>query len=238
MLSEQSSTFNKIPTYTELSLGTMNIASYIDHTLLRPDCTQSQVAGLCAEARNFHFASVCILPWYVRFAAESLADSGVPVCTVVGFPLGATTTEIKVAEAIDAMNNGAKEIDMVASITSLKSKKYDDVFADILSVTEAVHARDGIVKVIIETCLLTDDEKRRMCAAVTQVGADYIKTSTGFSTGGATLEDVRLLRENVGSGVLVKASGGIRDAVMARAMIEAGAMRIGTSSGVTIVGEE
>jgi len=215
----------------------MNLAPYIDHTLLKPDCTQSQVAGLCGEAATFRFASVCILPWYVRFAAESLKGSGVAVCTVVGFPLGASTTESKVAEAVNAMNNGALEIDMVASITAIKSKQYDLVLNDIRTVTEAVHTHKGIVKVIIETCLLNDDEKKRMCAAVTQAGADFIKTSTGFSTGGATLEDVVLLRKNVGPAVQVKASGGIRDTATARAMIEAGATRIGTSSGVLICSE-
>lgn len=213
----------------------MNIAALIDHTLLKPDCNRAQIAGLCAEAARFGFASVCVLPCYVRFSAENLAVSDVPVCSVVGFPLGASTTEIKVAEARQALANGAREIDMVASITGLKSKRYDEVFTDILTVTEAVHAESGIIKVIIETCLLTDDEKKRMCATITQAGSDFIKTSTGFSTGGATPTDVRFLREHVGSGVKVKASGGIRDLANAMAMIDAGADRLGTSSGVAIV---
>ncbi|MBI2793622.1 MAG: deoxyribose-phosphate aldolase [Ignavibacteria bacterium] len=213
----------------------MNIAALIDHTLLNPDCTRAQVAGLCAEAARFGFASVCVLPCYVRFSAENLAVTDVPVCTVVGFPLGASTTEIKVAEARQALANGAREIDMVASITALKSKRFDEVFADIHTVTEAVHADSGIIKVIIETCLLTNDEKKRMCATVTQAGADFIKTSTGFSTGGATVADVRFLKEHVGLAVRVKASGGIRDLATAMAMIDAGADRLGTSSGVTIV---
>ena len=213
----------------------MNIASYIDHTLLKPDSTVEQVVKLCAEARYHSFASVCILPWHVRRAADEISGSGVAVCTVVGFPLGANITSIKVAEAEEAIRQGATEIDMVAAITALKSRRYDDVFSDIRAVVEACHGRGAIVKVIIETCLLNDDEKKRMCATVTQAGADYIKTSTGFSTGGATIEDVALLFSNVGPSVKVKASGGIRDAHTAVAMINAGASRLGTSSGVGIV---
>jgi deoxyribose-phosphate aldolase len=213
----------------------VNLASFIDHTVLKPDSTESDVLKLCADARSYGFASVCILPWHVRRAWEDLGDSDVAVCTVVGFPLGASVTEIKVAEAIAAMEQGAREIDMVASITALKGRKYDAVFNDIRAVTEAVHERGCLIKVIIETCLLDEDEKKRMCAAVTQAGADFIKTSTGFSTGGATLADVAFLRQNVGPGVRVKASGGIRDKDTALAMIEAGASRLGTSSGVVIV---
>lgn len=213
----------------------MSLASFIDHTVLKPDSTESDVVKVCAEARLHGFASVCILPWHVHRAWEELADSDVAACTVVGFPLGATVTSMKVAEALAAMEQGATEIDMVAAITALKSKRYDDVFRDIRAVTEAVHEHGGIVKVIIETCLLDQDEKKRMCAAVTQAGADFIKTSTGFSTGGATIADVRFLREHVGPAVRVKASGGIRDKETALAMIDAGASRLGTSSGVVIV---
>ncbi|RPI69887.1 MAG: deoxyribose-phosphate aldolase [Ignavibacteriae bacterium] len=213
----------------------MMIAKFIDHTVLKPDSTESDVEKVCAEARQHGFASVCILPWHVHRAWEELAGTDVAVCTVVGFPLGATVTSMKVAEALAAMEQGATEIDMVAAITALKSKRYDDVFKDIRAVTEAVHERGGIVKVIIETCLLDQDEKKRMCAAVTQAGADFIKTSTGFSTGGATIADVRFLREHVGPAVRVKASGGIRDKETALAMIDAGASRLGTSSGVLIV---
>lgn len=213
----------------------MTLASFIDHTVLKPDSTEADVIKLCTEASVHGFASVCILPWHVRWAWEELGETDVAVCTVVGIPLGASVTSIKVAEAIAAMEQGAREIDMVASITALKSKRYDDVFNDIRVVTEEVHARGGLVKVIIETCLLDQDEKRRMCAAVTQAGSDYIKTSTGFSTGGATLADVEFLRKHVGPGVKVKASGGVRDKETALAMIEAGASRIGTSSGVAIV---
>lgn len=213
----------------------MDLAPFIDHTLLKPDSSAQQVDVLCSEAVQYGFASVCILPWHVARAAGILAGSKVPVCTVVGFPLGAHTTTSKVAETVDAIKRGAREIDMVASITALKSGLLDDVLSDIRAVTDACHDRGVLLKVIIETCLLTNDEKKRMCAIVTQAGADFIKTSTGFSTGGATLDDVRLLRAGIAPCVLVKASGGIRDRQTMLAMIEAGAARIGTSSGVNIV---
>lgn len=213
----------------------MNIAATIDHTVLKPDSTLTDVQKVCVEAATHRFASVCILPWYVQRACDILAPEGIAVCTVVGFPLGAATTSSKVAESEIALRQGAREIDMVASITALKSGLYDEVYDDIREVTQATHALGGIVKVIIETCLLNDDEKRRMCSIVTQAGADFIKTSTGFSTGGATLDDVRLLRQYVGPSVKVKASGGIRDRETALDMLEAGAERLGTSSGVLIV---
>ena len=213
----------------------MNIAATIDHTVLKPDSTLTDVQTVCVEAITHRFASVCILPWYVQRAHDILAPEGIPVCTVVGFPLGASTTSSKVAESEIALRQGAREIDMVASITALKSGLFDEVYDDIREVTQATHALGGIVKVIIETCLLTDDEKRRMCSIVTQAGADFIKTSTGFSTGGATLDDVRLLRQYVGPSVKVKASGGIRDRETALDMLEAGAERLGTSSGVRII---
>jgi deoxyribose-phosphate aldolase len=213
----------------------MNIAATIDHTVLKPDSTLTDVQNVCLEAVTHRFASVCILPWYVQRAYDILAPEGIPVCTVVGFPLGASTTLSKVAESEIALRQGAREIDMVASITALKSGLFDEVYDDIREVTQATHALGGIVKVIIEACLLTDDEKRRMCSIVTQAGADFIKTSTGFSTGGATLDDVRLLRQYVGPSVKVKASGGIRDRETALEMLEAGAERLGTSSGVKIL---
>lgn len=213
----------------------MNIAATIDHTVLKPDSTLTDVQTVCVEAITHRFASVCILPWYVQRAHDILAPEGIPVCTVVGFPLGASTTSSKVAESEIALRQGGREIDMVASITALKSGLFDEVYDDIREVTQATHALGGIVKVIIETCLLTDDEKRRMCSIVTQAGADFIKTSTGFSTGGATLDDVRLLRQYVGPSVKVKASGGIRDRETALDMLEAGAERLGTSSGVKII---
>jgi len=213
----------------------MNIAATIDHTVLKPDSTLTDVQKVCLEAIEHRFASVCILPWYVQRAHDILAPEGIPVCTVIGFPLGSSTTASKVAESEIALRQGAREIDMVASITALKSGLFDEVYDDIREVTQATHALGGVVKVIIETCLLTDDEKRRMCSIVTQAGADFIKTSTGFSTGGATLDDVRLLRQHVGPSVKVKASGGIRDRETALDMLEAGAERLGTSSGVLIV---
>lgn len=213
----------------------MNLAPYIDHTLLKPDSTEAQMITLCAEAVEHGFASVCILPWHVAPAAAYLADSAVPVCTVVGFPLGATTTDVKVAEARKAIGDGAKEIDMVISLTALKSGHVDQVLADIRAVTDVTHEHQALVKVIIETCLLSHDEKLRLCELVTIAGADFIKTSTGFSLGGATLDDVTLLRAHVGETVRVKASGGIRDRQTALAMVQAGADRLGTSSGVVIV---
>lgn len=213
----------------------MNIAATIDHTVLKPDSTFADVEKVCSEAAQHSFASVCILPWYVERAAHLLAPSGIPVCTVIGFPLGASTTASKVAEAEIALRQGAKEIDMVASITALKSGFFDEVLRDVTHVTECVHAHGGLIKVIIETCLLTEAEMKMMCDVVTQSGAEYIKTSTGFSTGGATLEDVRLMKAHIGPNVLVKASGGIRDRATAVAMLEAGASRLGTSSGVAIV---
>ncbi|MDZ4745607.1 MAG: deoxyribose-phosphate aldolase [bacterium] len=214
-----------------------DIASYIDHTLLKPDCTEAQIRLLCEEAAQYNFASVCILPWHICLACEALEATNIPVCTVVGFPLGATHTASKLHETLLALDDGAREIDMVINITALKSGAYDLVLSDILTVCNVVHEREALIKVIIETCLLTEEEKLRMCSMVTQAGADFIKTSTGFSSSGATFEDVALLRENVGTTVRVKASGGIRDYESALSMIAAGAERLGTSSGVAIVNE-
>lgn len=211
------------------------LAATIDHTVLKPDSTLDNVRALVHEAITHRFASVCILPWHVADAAEMRGSDSLPICTVIGFPLGASTSMTKVHEAVESIKNGASEIDMVASITALKSGQRDRLFSDIRDVTVAVHDHGAIVKVIIETCLLTHDEKLLMCEAVTKAGADFIKTSTGFSTGGATLDDVQLLRQHVGPGVHVKASGGIRDRATALAMISAGASRLGTSSGVAIV---
>lgn len=216
---------------------TPDIAAFIDHTLLKPDCTDEQVSRLCEEAAQYNFASVCILPWHVARAYRALEATTIPVCTVVGFPLGATHTTSKLHETLLALDDGAREIDMVMNVTALKSGAFDVVLSDILSICNVVHERGSLLKVIIETCLLTPDEKLRMCSMVTQVGADFIKTSTGFSTGGATFEDVALLCEHVGSNVRVKASGGIRDYESALAMIAAGAERLGTSNGVTIVNQ-
>lgn len=214
-----------------------SIAHKIDHTLLKPDATQQQIETLCREALEYTFASVCVLPYYVPAAAQLLKDSPVKVCTVIGFPLGATLTEAKVAEAHAVLKNGATELDMVINIGALKNKSYLYVQNEIATLAQKAHESNAILKVIIETCLLTEEEKIKACELVTNAGADFIKTSTGFSTGGATIEDVVLLKHHVGKNVKVKASGGIRDLTTAAAMIEAGADRLGTSSGVKIVHE-
>ncbi|KQC48120.1 deoxyribose-phosphate aldolase [Geobacillus stearothermophilus] len=213
---------------------TVNIANMIDHTLLKPEATKEQIVQLCAEAKQYGFASVCVNPSWVKTAARELSGTDVRVCTVIGFPLGATTPETKAFETKNAIENGAREVDMVINIGALKSGADDWVERDIRAVVEAA-AGKALVKVIIETALLTDDEKVRACQLAVKAGADYVKTSTGFSGGGATVEDVALMRKTVGDNVGVKASGGVRDRKTAEAMIEAGATRIGTSSGVAIV---
>jgi deoxyribose-phosphate aldolase len=213
---------------------TVNIANMIDHTLLKPEATEEQIVQLCAEAKQYGFASVCVNPSWVKTAARELSGTDVRVCTVIGFPLGATTPETKAFETKNAIENGAREVDMVINIGALKSGADDWVERDIRAVVEAA-AGKALVKVIIETALLTDDEKVRACQLAVKAGADYVKTSTGFSGGGATVEDVALMRKTVGDNVGVKASGGVRDRKTAVAMIEAGATRIGTSSGVAIV---
>lgn len=214
--------------------GSANLSSMIDHTLLKPDATEEQIKKLCKEARENKFASVCINPHYVPLAVECLRGSDVKVCTVIGFPLGASTTRTKVAEAKEVVENGAGEVDMVINIGALKSGDIDAVRNDIESVVIAVKDR-ALVKVIIETCLLTDEEKVKACQIAKMAGADFVKTSTGFSTGGATVEDVKLMRQVVGSEMGVKASGGVRSFATAMEMIKAGANRLGTSSGVAIV---
>jgi deoxyribose-phosphate aldolase len=216
-----------------------DIARYIDHTLLKPDATQEQIIQLCQEAKEYQFASVCINPYWVSFCKDQLKNTDVKVCTVIGFPLGANTTVVKVAEALQAIEDGADEVDMVMNISALKSGKTVDVETDIRAVTEAVKKATQNnriqVKVILETCLLRDKEKILACELSEKAGADFVKTSTGFSSGGATVEDVKLMKKTVGSRMEVKASGGIRDIQTALAMIQAGATRIGTSSGVKIV---
>ncbi|TWT08259.1 deoxyribose-phosphate aldolase [Planococcus sp. CPCC 101016] len=211
-----------------------NIASYIDHTLLKPESTESQVIQLCKEAAEFKFASVCVNPTWVETAAAELADSGVKVCTVIGFPLGASTPETKAFETTDAISKGAGEIDMVLNVGALKSGNTDHVKKDIEAVVQAAKGK-AIVKVILETCLLTDSEKETASRLSKEAGADFVKTSTGFSTGGATVEDVKLMRQTVGPELGVKASGGVRSLEDVEAMIEAGATRIGASSGVKIM---
>ncbi|BDD38577.1 MULTISPECIES: deoxyribose-phosphate aldolase [Streptococcus] len=211
----------------------MKLNKYIDHTILKPETTQEQVEKILAEAKEYDFASVCVNPTWVALAAESLKDSDVKVCTVIGFPLGANTPAVKAFETKDAIANGADEIDMVINIGALKSGNYDLVFEDIKAVVEA--SDNKLVKVIIETCLLTEDEKVKACQLSQEAGADYVKTSTGFSTGGATVADVALMRKTVGPDLGVKASGGARSYEDAIAFIEAGATRIGASSGVAIM---
>ncbi|MEK5340658.1 deoxyribose-phosphate aldolase [Weizmannia sp. FSL W8-1119] len=212
-----------------------NLAAYIDHTLLKPEATEKDILKLTAEAAQYHFASVCIHPYWVKLAAKELAGTDVKVCTVIGFPLGATTAETKAFETKKAIEDGADEIDMVINIGALKSGNTEAVEADIRAVVEA--AQGKLVKVIIETCLLTNEEKELACRLSVKAGAHFVKTSTGFSTGGATVEDVKLMRQTVGDKAGVKASGGIHTKAEAEAMIEAGATRIGASSGVKIVSE-
>ncbi|MEL4030378.1 deoxyribose-phosphate aldolase [Caldifermentibacillus hisashii] len=214
----------------------MEIAKYIDHTLLKADATKSQIETLCNEAKEYGFFSVCVNPTWVSFAANILEGSDVKVCTVIGFPLGATTSETKAFETVNAIHNGAKEVDMVINIGALKNGDLDAVKNDIEAVVNAAKGQ-ALVKVIIETSLLTDDEKKTACRLAVEAGADYVKTSTGFSIGGATAGDIQLMRETVGPEIGVKASGGVRTAADAKAMIEAGASRIGASSGVAIVKE-
>jgi deoxyribose-phosphate aldolase len=213
----------------------LSLASMIDHTLLKPDATLDQIAQLCYEARKYGFASVCVNPAHVRLCADLLKGSPVKVCTTVGFPLGATTPEVKAFEARNAIEQGATEIDMVINIGALKSGDYEAVARDIRGVVQACHAAGVLVKVIIETALLSDEEKVTACLLAKEAGADYVITSTGFSTGGATVEDVALMRRVVGSKMGVKAAGGVRDLADAKSMVKAGATRIGASAGVKIV---
>jgi len=208
-------------------------ARYVDHTMLKPNATQEEIAKLCEEAKAFCFASVCVNPSYVALAAQYLRGSGVKVCTVVGFPLGSTTPTVKAIEARDAIANGADEIDMVINIGALKSGNDVVVYDDIKAVREAT--RGKVLKTILETSLLSNEEKVRACVMAKKAGADFVKTSTGFGGGGATVEDIKLMRETVGPLMGVKASGGIRDAQGAAAMIAAGATRLGTSASIVIV---
>ncbi len=214
-----------------------SIARYIDHTLLKADATAEQVSAVCDEAVAYRFASVCVNAGHAALVTRKLEGSGVKTCCVVGFPLGATTPEVKAAETRDCIANGAQEVDMVINIGAAKAGDWALVKRDIAAVTEAAKGR-ALVKVIIETCLLTDEEKTKACAAAKEAGANFVKTSTGFSTGGATVEDIRLMRKTVGPDMGVKASGGVRDYPTAMAMIEAGATRIGTSNGAAIVAQE
>lgn len=212
-------------------------ASLIDHTLLKPEASEADIRKLCEEAAQFGFASVCVNPAWVKKASGFLKGSGVPVCTVIGFPLGATLPDVKAFEARRAIFNGATEVDMVINIGALKSGDDCAVEDDIRAVVEAAHENHVLCKVIIETALLTDDEKVRACIASKNAGADFVKTSTGFAKGGATANDVALMRHTVGKALGVKASGGVKGIEDARAMFEAGATRIGASVGVKIAQE-
>ncbi|MGB7208165.1 MAG: deoxyribose-phosphate aldolase [Pyrinomonadaceae bacterium] len=212
-------------------------ASLIDHTLLKPEASEADIRKLCEEAAQFGFASVCVNPGWVKKAASFLKGSGVPVCTVIGFPLGATLSDVKAYEARRAIFDGASEVDMVINIGALKSGDICSVEDDIRAVVEAAHENGVLCKVIIETALLTDEEKVHACLASKNAGADFVKTSTGFSKGGATVEDIALMRRTVGGALGVKASGGVKGIDDARAMFAAGATRIGASVGVKIAQE-
>lgn len=212
----------------------IQLAKMIDHTLLKAEATKEQILQLCDEAKRYQFKSVCVNPMWVTTCAEQLAGLPVNVCTVIGFPLGATTTEVKVFETKQAIQNGATEVDMVIHVGALKEGNYEWVERDIRAVVEEAKGK-AIVKVIIETSLLTDEEKVKACTISKHAGADYVKTSTGFSTGGATIHDIKLMRETVGPDMGVKASGGIRDRQTALEMVTAGATRIGASSSIALV---
>lgn len=212
----------------------MELNRYIDHTLLKQEATKEAIVQLCQEAKEYEFMSVCVQPTWVSTAKQELEDSKVKVCTVIGFPHGANTPETKAFETANAIANGADEVDMVINIGAVKSQNWELVKHDIDAVVIVAKEKGVLTKVIIETCLLTDDEKVKVCEICKQVGADFVKTSTGFSTGGATVEDIELMRQTVGADMGVKASGGVRSKEDALAMINAGATRLGASSGVQI----
>ena len=212
----------------------MGLAKYIDHTLLKTDAQRADVAKLIEEAKAYHFASACVSPIWVSYVSEALRDTGIKTCTVIGFPQGATPSAVKAFETKQAVADGADEVDMVIAVGRLKDSDDAYVKADIEAVVQAAGGK-ALTKVIIETCLLTDEEKRRACLLAKEAGADFVKTSTGFAAGGATAADVRLMHECVGETMGVKAAGGIRSRADAEAMLAAGATRLGTSSGVKIV---
>ena len=222
-------------------MNNAELAKMIDHTILKANATQSDIEKLCEEAKEYNFASVCVNPYWVPLASDLLKNSTVKVCTVIGFPLGATSSESKASETEIAILQGADEVDMVINVGAMKNNQTDIVEKDILSVVNSARQtgkaqnKNITVKVILETCYLTKDEIKNACLCAKNAGADFVKTSTGFGTGGATVEDVKLMKETLGSSMEVKASGGIRDYETAIKMIEAGATRLGTSSGITIV---
>lgn len=220
---------------TAANASAAKIASYIDHTLLKPEASEAEVRQVCAEAVEYGFKSVCVNPIWVKTVSKALKGSGVLTCAVVGFPLGATPSDVKAFEARGAVLDGADEIDMVIDIAAARADDKGTLVDDITAVAEAVHAGEAILKVIIETALLSDAQKVLACEAAVDAGADFVKTSTGFNGGGATVEDVALMRKTVGPELGVKASGGVRSLADAQAMIAAGATRIGASSGIAIV---
>ncbi|MCU6482353.1 deoxyribose-phosphate aldolase [Arthrobacter sp. A2-55] len=211
------------------------LAAYIDHTLLKPEASEADILQLCKEAAEHHFKSVCVNPLWVETAKRALRGTGVLTCAVVGFPLGANNTDVKVFEARGATMDGADEVDMVINIAAARALDKETLVNDISAVAEVVHGEESLLKVIIETSLLSDAEKVLACQAAVEAGADYVKTSTGFNGGGATAQDVALMRQTVGPNIGVKASGGVRSREKAEEMIAAGATRIGTSSGIAIV---
>lgn len=212
----------------------MNLAKYIDHTLLKPESTRADILRICEEAKHYDTASVCVNPFWIGFVAEQLKGTDVTPCCVIGFPLGSTLPSVKAFETAEAIKDGAKEVDMVMNVGAARGGEWDLVKEDMAAVVNAAKGK-ALVKVIIETCLLTDEEKVKACQIAKEVGADFVKTSTGFSTGGATVADVRLMRETVGPEMGVKASGGVHTKADAEAMIEAGASRIGASSSKKII---
>lgn len=212
----------------------MELAKYIDHTLLKPESTREDILRVCEEAKHYNTASVCVNPFWIGFVAEQLRGTDIKPCCVIGFPLGATLPEVKAFETTAAIRDGAKEVDMVINVGALRGGELETVYEDIKAVVNAA-AGKALVKVIIETCLLTDEQKVIACELAKKAGADFVKTSTGFSTGGAKVEDIRLMRETVGPEMGVKASGGVRTKSDAEAMIEAGATRIGASSSKKII---
>lgn len=213
----------------------VDLAQFIDHTLLKPEASREDILRVCAEAAEHRFFSVCVNPIWVSTVSEALEGTGVSTCSVIGFPLGATPTAVKVFEAQTALKDGAHEIDMVIDIAAARRGDREALVSDIRAIAEAVHAEQGLLKVIIETSLLEDSAKVLACEASVEAGADFVKTSTGFNGGGATTEDVALMRKTVGPDLGVKASGGVRSREDALAMIDAGATRIGASSGIAIV---
>lgn len=213
-----------------------SILNLIDHTVLKAETVREDVVTLCKEAKEYGFKAVCVNPFYIEEAKKILKDTDVKVATVIGFPLGANTSEVKAFETEDAIKKGADEVDMVINIAALKNMEYDLVLEDIKAVVDASNKR-ALVKVIIETCLLTDQEKIKACELSMEAGADYVKTSTGFSTAGATVEDIKIMKSVVGDKLGIKASGGVRDLEFSRALVEAGATRLGASAGVEIAKE-